>query len=360
MTNHHEKVNKKLISTMARRFQSCDEGLLKNALMGPMFDACCGAGMSFGARMSFGADEHYIKYVGSRFHILYTSDHVYRCVLMSVRSRFCKVTTSYVYRAALAHSGTKVSNISMLLCTNPAVYPTRYSVYRISVPLCTEAWYLCVPLLGTDFVSICIVPNHLILQGYFQKITFCCRTSTFRKICDHLARICGNIEAIIHGSASIEASLLSECSPGALVVVKVGSLEGRKLQFTIDEVVMILGLPNKGTKFELGSARISGKSANDIKHEILSLDDSTPVSDIVKNFIIFLLILSVALHVDQFLTYNWPAALRDFLVVEFDAIARTFSKGTPLGYMNGFIFIVIVSASNTLEPLCIIGFILIG
>ncbi|XP_028551679.1 uncharacterized protein LOC114579895 [Dendrobium catenatum] len=129
------------------------------------------------------------------------------------------------------------------------------------------------------------------------------------------------------------------------------------LQFTADEVAMILGLPNRGNNFEIGSARITGKSANDIRKEVISLDESTKMPDVLKKFIIFLLsnlffplhnyrtpasVISVARNVEKFLSYNWPDSIREFLVADFNAIAKKMKKGQPLGYLNGFVHIIIV------------------
>ncbi|KAL0929171.1 hypothetical protein M5K25_001115 [Dendrobium thyrsiflorum] len=49
----------------------------------------------------------------------------------------------------------------------------------------------------------------------------------------------------------------------------------------------------------------------------------------------------VASNVDTFGTYNWPESIRDFLVKKFNSIAEKHSKGFSLGYVNGFIHIVI-------------------
>ncbi|KAH0457833.1 hypothetical protein IEQ34_013148 [Dendrobium chrysotoxum] len=119
----------------------------------------------------------------------------------------------------------------------------------------------------------------------------------------------------------------------------------------------MLGLPNRGLKFEPGSDRITGKTSNDVRHEIESLPASTPIEDLVRTFIFYLLsnlffpmanfkipatIPSVADNVDEFLTYNWPASISEFLTIEFNRIGRNFSKGTPLGYINGFVHILII------------------
>ncbi|KAH0449568.1 hypothetical protein IEQ34_020260 [Dendrobium chrysotoxum] len=143
-------------------------------------------------------------------------------------------------------------------------------------------------------------------------------------------------------------------------------IKDQKLPFTADKVSLILGLPNRGKHFELGSARITRKLANDIRKEVLSLDDSTPIPDVVKKFIIYLLsnlffslrnyrtpasILSISRDVANFLSNNWPESIRDFLVSEFDAIAKKLSKGQPLGYMNSFVHALIREKDSRFEAM---------
>ncbi|KAH0449373.1 hypothetical protein IEQ34_020065 [Dendrobium chrysotoxum] len=107
----------------------------------------------------------------------------------------------------------------------------------------------------------------------------------------------------------------------------------------------MLGLPNRGVKFVPGSDRISEKTFNDVRHGIEFLPVSTPLKDLVKNFIFYLLsnlfflmanfkipstIPNVADKVDEFLTYSWPASITEFLLNEFNSIARKHSKGRSL------------------------------
>ncbi|KAI0501716.1 hypothetical protein KFK09_016661 [Dendrobium nobile] len=72
----------------------------------------------------------------------------------------------------------------------------------------------------------------------------------------------------------------------------VGGWEGggsRTLAFTSDELALIIGLPNRGIKFEPGTATTAGKTANDIRHDILKLDVSTPIENVREQFIVYLL-----------------------------------------------------------------------
>ncbi|KAL0920681.1 hypothetical protein M5K25_009840 [Dendrobium thyrsiflorum] len=113
------------------------------------------------------------------------------------------------------------------------------------------------------------------------------------------------------------------------------------IKFTSEEVALLLGLPNRGLKFEIGSGRLSGVTTNDIRHNIEEMDVSTRTEDLVKEFIVYLLaniffpmgnfcvptgIEEVANNVDTFVTYNWPESIRDFLVKEFNVVAEKYSK----------------------------------
>ncbi|KAH0455809.1 hypothetical protein IEQ34_015841 [Dendrobium chrysotoxum] len=61
----------------------------------------------------------------------------------------------------------------------------------------------------------------------------------------------------------------------------------------------------------------------------------------MANFKIPTAFREVADNFDVFLTYNWPASIRDFLANEYDSIATKNAKGRSLGYINGFVVILI-------------------
>ncbi|PKU82242.1 hypothetical protein MA16_Dca013434 [Dendrobium catenatum] len=66
-------------------------------------------------------------------------------------------------------------------------------------------------------------------------------------------------------------------------------INSRTLAFTSDELALIIGLPNRGIKFEPGTDTIAGKTTNDIRHDILKLDSSTPIEIVREQFIVYLL-----------------------------------------------------------------------
>ncbi|KAL0906681.1 hypothetical protein M5K25_025194 [Dendrobium thyrsiflorum] len=205
------------------------------------------------------------------------------------------------------------------------------------------------------------------MQGYSPKIHFRCRTSTFRKVCDELVSKFGEqfIERL--REININQFLLLPSIPQNVPLVHMLLMQwdmskecflinGEMIKFTSEEVALLVGLPNRGLKFEIGSGRISGVTANDIRHNIEEMDVATPIEDLVKEFIVYLLsniffpmgnfrvptgIEEVATNVDTFGTYNWPESIREFLVKKFNSIADKHSKGFSLGYVNVFVHILI-------------------
>ncbi|KAL0917541.1 hypothetical protein M5K25_012607, partial [Dendrobium thyrsiflorum] len=204
--------------------------------------------------------------------------------------------------------------------------------------------------------------------GYSPKIHFRCRTSTFRKVCDELVSKFGEQFVERLREININQFLLLPSIPQNVPLVHMLLMQwdmskecflinGEMIKFTSEEVALLVGLPNRGLKFEIGSGRISGVTANDIRHNIEEMDVATPTEDVVKEFIVYLLsniffsmgnfrvptgIEEVATNVDTFGTYNWPESIRDFLVKEFNSIADKHSKGFSLGYVNGFVHILII------------------
>jgi len=66
-------------------------------------------------------------------------------------------------------------------------------------------------------------------------------------------------------------------------------IKGQSLKFTSDEVALLIGMSNRGIIFDIGSARSSGKTSNDIRHDIERMDNTTPMEDLVKDFVFYLL-----------------------------------------------------------------------
>ncbi|KAI0514251.1 hypothetical protein KFK09_000786 [Dendrobium nobile] len=135
-------------------------------------------------------------------------------------------------------------------------------------------------------------------------------------------------------------------------------IKGQTLKFTSEEVALLIGMPNRGIIFDSGSGRSSGKTTNDIRRDIERMDSSTPMDDLVNCFVLYLLsnifypmanfriplaILELLNNLDTFNQYNWPESIRSFLVKELNVVASKQAKGFGLGYVNGFVMILIVS-----------------
>ncbi|KAI0493343.1 hypothetical protein KFK09_027620 [Dendrobium nobile] len=210
------------------------------------------------------------------------------------------------------------------------------------------------------------------MQGYTPKIHFRCQTSTFREVCNQLVRRFGDplVERLqqLQISQFLRLPLMSKNVPLMYMLVtnwdlKIESfiIKGHRLEFKFDEVALIIDMPNRGIIFDVGTARSTGKISNDIRHDIERMDSSTQRDDLVKGFVLYLLsnifypmvnfripssILEVVENVDNFDSYNWPESIRGFLVNEFNLVATKQAKGSALGYVNGFVMIVIVSIVN--------------
>ncbi|KAI0530934.1 hypothetical protein KFK09_000482 [Dendrobium nobile] len=207
------------------------------------------------------------------------------------------------------------------------------------------------------------------MQGYTPKIHFKCRTSTFREICNLLVRRFGDpfVERLrlLQISQFLRLPLMPQNVPLIYMLLskrdmktKSFIIKGQSLEFTSDEVALLIGMPNRGIIFDVGSARSNGKTSNDIRHDIERMDNTTRMEDLVKGFVLYLLsnifypmmnfrisssILEVIKNVDSFNKYNWPESIRGFLVQEFNIVATKQAKGSALSYVNGFVIIIIVS-----------------
>ncbi|KAL0926778.1 hypothetical protein M5K25_003028 [Dendrobium thyrsiflorum] len=206
-------------------------------------------------------------------------------------------------------------------------------------------------------------------MGYSPKIHFRCRASTFRQVCDRLRATFGeefvNALRLLQLDQFLMMPAFKQNVPLVHMLLTKWNvkkqcfvIKGKNIPFTAEEVAMITGLPNRGADFVVGNGRISGVTANDLRHEIDGMKRSTPLKELLEKFIVYLLsnlffplanfrvpssILTVAENAEEFLMYNWPASIRQFLVAEFDSIAEKQRKNTPLGYINGFVIILIIA-----------------
>ncbi|KAL0904179.1 hypothetical protein M5K25_026254 [Dendrobium thyrsiflorum] len=215
---------------------------------------------------------------------------------------------------------------------------------------------------------------------YSPKIHFRCRASTFRQVCDRLRATFGeefvNALRLLQLDQFLMMPAFKQNVPLVHMLLTKWNvkkqcfvIKGKNIPFTAEEVAMITGLPNRGADFVVGNGRISGVTANDLRHEIDGMKRSTPLKELLEKFIVYLLsnlffplanfrvpssILTMAENAEEFLMYNWPASIRQFLVAEFDSIAEKQRKNTPLGYINGFVIILIIwflEHSKVVDPL---------
>ncbi|KAL0904625.1 hypothetical protein M5K25_026754 [Dendrobium thyrsiflorum] len=217
-------------------------------------------------------------------------------------------------------------------------------------------------------------------EGYSPKIYFRCRASTFRQVCDRLRATFGeefvNALRLLQLDQFLLMPAFKQNVPLVYMLLTKWNvkkqcfvIKGKNIPFTAEEVAMITGLPNRGADFVVVNGRISGVTANDLRHEIDGMKRSTPLKELLEKFIVYLLsnlffplanfrvpssILTVAENAEEFLMYNWPASIRQFLVAEFDSIAAKHRNNTPLGYINGFVIILIIwflEHSKVVDPL---------
>ncbi|KAL0914845.1 hypothetical protein M5K25_015229 [Dendrobium thyrsiflorum] len=129
-------------------------------------------------------------------------------------------------------------------------------------------------------------------QGYSPKIHFRCRASTFRQVCDHLRITFGQqfVDGLraLHLDHFLLMTVFRQNIPLVHMLMTKWNIrkqcfviKGRKLPSTADEVALIIELPNMGSKFVVGSGRISGITSNDIRCEINSLNETTPINDVM-------------------------------------------------------------------------------
>ncbi|PKU66736.1 hypothetical protein MA16_Dca014155 [Dendrobium catenatum] len=134
------------------------------------------------------------------------------------------------------------------------------------------------------------------MLGYTPKIQFRCRTSTFREVCNVLVRKFGEpfVEKLrllqisqflrvpqMHQNVPLIYMLLSKWD----MKTKSFIIKGQSLQFISDEVALLIGMPNRGITFDIGTARSTGKTSNDIRHDIERMDNTTPIDDINRRVI---------------------------------------------------------------------------
>ncbi|KAK8937487.1 hypothetical protein KSP39_PZI012779 [Platanthera zijinensis] len=144
-------------------------------------------------------------------------------------------------------------------------------------------------------------------------------------------------------------------------------IENNYLKLTINEVALILGLPNRGIDFTFVRLPCIDLTHKDLIEEIndLSVEDCSPMLEsrrldslIRYSINVFFFPLKgmkipASLHkingLLTFVKYNWPMAIHHFLLSQVDALSQaSVAKkiGVNLGYLEGCATILLVRSVN--------------
>ncbi|KAL0918631.1 hypothetical protein M5K25_010650 [Dendrobium thyrsiflorum] len=136
-------------------------------------------------------------------------------------------------------------------------------------------------------------------------------------------------------------------------------IKGGVLKFTTDEVVILTGLSNTGAEIIWQNKPLGGVLSTEIKSDMAKLSRSTDDSTMIRTFIMFLVsnlffplnshkiprkLVSIVSSLKEFSSKNWAWTLREFLVNEFNRMAIKFATKKPLGYINDFLPLLLMSA----------------
>ncbi|KAL0918943.1 hypothetical protein M5K25_010993 [Dendrobium thyrsiflorum] len=138
-------------------------------------------------------------------------------------------------------------------------------------------------------------------------------------------------------------------------------IKGYLLKFMTDEVTILTGLPNTGAEIIWQNEPLGGVLSTKIKSEMAELNRSTDEPTMLRTFIMFLVsnlifplnnhktprrLVCIANSVEEFSSLNWAWTLREFLINEFNKITTKFATEKPLGYINEFSPLLLVSAKH--------------
>ncbi|KAL0905825.1 hypothetical protein M5K25_024264 [Dendrobium thyrsiflorum] len=109
------------------------------------------------------------------------------------------------------------------------------------------------------------------IHGYSPKIHFRCRASTFRQVCDRLRATYGEDFVNALRQLHLDHFLLMPAFRQNVPLVHM-----LLTKWISRKVALIIGLPNRGAEFVVGGGRISGVTANDLRHEIDGIKRFSP------------------------------------------------------------------------------------
>ncbi|KAL0907767.1 hypothetical protein M5K25_022202 [Dendrobium thyrsiflorum] len=203
---------------------------------------------------------------------------------------------------------------------------------------------------------------------YYRPVTSRCYVSTFRAICDSFREVISveveNSLRTVHIHQFLFFPAFQQNMPLMYELLKCwdSTEEGFKikdqlLKFSTDEVAILTGLPNTGAEIIWYNEPLGGVLSTELKTEMTQLSRSTDDTRVLKTFISFVLsnlffplnslktprrLVSIASSLEEFSSINWAWTLREFLVNEFNRMATKLATEKPLGYINGFLPLLLV------------------
>ncbi|KAL0906201.1 hypothetical protein M5K25_024675 [Dendrobium thyrsiflorum] len=206
------------------------------------------------------------------------------------------------------------------------------------------------------------------MAPYYRPVTSRCYVSNFRAICDSFSEV---ISAEVQNSlrtVNIHQFMFfpafQQNMPLMYELLKCwdSTEEGFKiknhlLKFTTDEVAILTGLPNIRAEIIWHNEPLGGVLSTELKSEMAQLSRSTDDATMLKTFISFIVsnlffplnshkiprrLVSIASSLEEFSSINWAWTLREFLVNEFNRMATKLATEKPLGYINGFLPLLLV------------------
>ncbi|KAL0927742.1 hypothetical protein M5K25_001948 [Dendrobium thyrsiflorum] len=212
------------------------------------------------------------------------------------------------------------------------------------------------------------LPLRFDCMPYYRPVTSRCYVSTFRAICDSFREVLSveveNTLRTLHIHQFLFFPAFQQNMPLMYELLKCwdSTEEGFKikdqlLKFSTDEVAILTGLPNTGAEIIWHNEPLGGVMSTELKTEMTQLSRSTDDATVLKTFISFVLsnlfvplnslktprrLVSIASSLEEFSSINWAWTLREFLVNEFNRMATKLATEKPLGYINGFLPLLLV------------------
>ncbi|KAL0926734.1 hypothetical protein M5K25_002979 [Dendrobium thyrsiflorum] len=206
------------------------------------------------------------------------------------------------------------------------------------------------------------------MAPYYRPVTSRCYVSTFRAICDSFREVLSpeveNSLRTVHIHQFLFFPAFQQNIPLMYELLKCwdSTEEGFKikdqlLKFSTDEVAILTGLPNTGVEIIWHNEPLGGVLSTELKSEMTQLSRSTDDATVLKTFISFVVsnlffplnslktprrLVSIASSLEEFSSINWAWTLREFMVNEFNRMATKLATEKPLGYINGFIPLLLV------------------